>query len=86
MNEMVEEALKATDLAKGVVLDGADEVRKRLISQNRPDIEQELKNYHREFDFIRTNFPDADIQTVAGTNSPAAVAKQIRKALDTQPK
>ena len=63
-----------------------DTVRKRLKKQDGRDIEQELKDYHREFDFIRTNFPDADIQTVDGTNSPAAVAKQIRKALDTQPK
>ena len=84
LNELVEEALKSTDLSKGVVLDGYpaskiqgdfltglrenqlpraivihlsvpdDEVRKRLKSQNGRDIEQELKDYHREFDFIRT--------------------------------
>jgi len=114
MNDFVEEALKATDLSKGVVLDGYpaskiqgdfvtglldmqraivihlsvpdDVVRKRLKSQNGRDVEQELKDYHREFDFVRTYFPDAHIETVDGTKSPAQVAKQIRKVLDSRPK
>ena len=114
MNEFVEETLKATDLSKGVVLDGYpaskiqgdfltglldmpravvihlsvpdDVVRKRLKSQTKRDIEQELKDYHREFDFIRTYFPDANIQEVDGTKAPAQVAKQIRKVLDSRPK
>lgn len=114
MNELVEQALKTTDLSKGVVLDGYpaakvqgdflvglldmpraivihlhvpdDVVRKRLQSQNGRDIEQELKDYHREFDFVRTYFPDADIQTVDGTKPPEQVAKQIRKVLETRPK
>ncbi|MEO8593070.1 MAG: nucleoside monophosphate kinase [Candidatus Solibacter sp.] len=114
MNDIVEEALRATDLSKGVVLDGYpaskiqgdfltglldmkqvvvihlsvadDVVRKRLKKQDGRDIEQELKDYHREFDFIRTYFPEADIQTVDGTKSPAQVAKRIRKVLDSRPK
>ena len=61
-----------------------DVVRKRL--ENGRDIEQELKDYHREFDFIRTYFPDAHIENIDGTKSPAQVAKQIRKVLDNRPK
>src|SRR5262249_185437 len=34
-----------------------DVVRKRLKNQTGRDIEQELKDYHREFDFIREYFP-----------------------------
>jgi len=115
LNELVEEALKATDLSKGVVLDGYpaakeqgdflaglreklglpraivihlsvpdDEVRKRLKSQTTRNLEQELKDYHREFDFMSTYFPEADIQTIDATKKPAEVAKQIRKLLQAR--
>jgi adenylate kinase len=115
LNELVEEALKSTDLSKGVVLDGYpaskiqgdfltslreklelpraiiihlnapdDVVRKRLKSRNRPDIEQELKDYHREFDFVRQYFSESDIHTVDGTKPPAQIAKQIRKLLQSR--
>src|SRR4051812_934222 len=97
LNDLVEESLRTTDLAKGVVLDGYpaskiqgdfltalrqkfvlsrsivihlsapdDVVRKRLKGQDR-DLEQELKDYHREFDFLRQYFPSADIRSVDGT-------------------
>ena len=59
-----------------------DVVRKRLKGQSR-DIEQEIKDYHREFDFITTYFPQADIRTVDATKKPAQVAKEIRKSLAT---
>ncbi len=58
-----------------------DVVRKRLKGQSR-DIEQELKDYHREFDFVSTYFPQADIRAVDATKKPAAVTKQIRKSLE----
>jgi adenylate kinase len=61
-----------------------DVVRKRLKKQNRPDIDQELKDYHREFAFVRQYFPDADIRTIDATRKPAEVAKQIRKLLQNQ--
>jgi adenylate kinase len=61
-----------------------DVVRKRLKSQNGRDIEQELKDYHREFDFVRTYFPDADIRTVDATKKPADIAKEIRKLLQSK--
>jgi adenylate kinase family enzyme len=113
LNQLVEQALRTTDLANGVVLDGypaskiqgdflttlrekfdlsravvihlsaPDEVvRKRLKGQKR-DVEQELKDYHREFDFIREYFPSADIRSVDATKKPPAVAKQIRKLLQS---
>jgi adenylate kinase family enzyme len=56
-----------------------DVVRKRLKSQNRPELEQDLKDYHREFDFLRTYFPEANIRTVDATKRRADVAKEIRK-------
>ena len=61
-------------------------VRKRLKSQNRPDLEDQIKDYHREFDFVRQYFPEADISTIDGTKKPAAVAEQIRKILQDRQK
>jgi adenylate kinase len=62
-----------------------DVVRKRLKSQKR-DLEQELKDYHREFDFVREYFPEAEIRTVDATGKPAVVAKEIRKLLEAASK
>ena len=45
------------------------------------DVEQELKDYHREFDFVRDYFPETDIRTVDGTKKVDAVAKEIAKLL-----
>jgi adenylate kinase len=56
-------------------------VRKRLKKNNVPDLEQQLKDYHRELDFVREYFPQADIRDVDATKRPADVAKQIRKLL-----
>jgi adenylate kinase len=56
-------------------------VRKRLAQENREDVEQRLKDYHREFDFARLYFPQADIHTIDGTKSEATVAKAIQKVL-----
>ena len=72
------------DLPRAVVIhlnisDAA--LRKRLKKQNRPDLEQQLKDYHREFDFVRQYFPEADIRTVDASKRPAAVKKQIRQLL-----
>lgn len=60
-----------------------DVVRKRLAGKGARDIEQELKDYHREFDFMRLYFPDANIHTVDGDKPIATVAKQIRKILQS---
>ncbi len=56
-------------------------VRKRLAQENREDVEQRLKDYHREFDFARLYFPQADIHKIDGTKSEATVAREIQKAL-----
>ena len=61
-----------------------DVVRKRLAKQKRSDLEQELKNYHREFDFVSLYFPQADIREVDGTKKPKDVAKEIRKLLESR--
>jgi len=56
-------------------------VRKRLKKQKRTDLDQELTDYHREFDFAREYFPETDIRDVDGTKKPAIVAREIRKLL-----
>jgi adenylate kinase len=56
-------------------------VRQRLKNQKRTDLDQELKDYHREFDFAREYFPETDIREVDGTKKPAVVAREIRKLL-----
>jgi hypothetical protein len=56
-------------------------VRKRLAKENREEVEQRLKDYHREFDFARLYFPQADIHQIDGAKSTASVASAIRKVL-----
>ena len=58
-----------------------DVVEERLKDQNRPDLDQELKDYHRETDFARDFFPEADIRDVDGTKNVDEVAKEIRKQM-----
>ena len=59
-----------------------DIVRKRLKGQSR-DVDQELKDYHREFDFIRQYFPAADIRTVDAAKEPRELAKYIREIVQS---
>jgi adenylate kinase family enzyme len=115
LNSLVEDALRAADRTKGIVLDGYpasavhgdflvslrkkmnlpkalvihlqipdDVARKRLKQQKEGNIEQQLKDYHREFDFAKTYFPQTDIRTVDGTQSTQAVAAQIRKMIEAR--
>jgi adenylate kinase len=70
--------------AKPIVLQlrvSDDEVRKRGRNRGRQDIEQELKDYHREFDFAQTYFPQASIHAIDASRPPQEVAKEIRKVL-----
>jgi hypothetical protein len=53
--------------------------RSRLSSQTRRELEQELKDYHRAFHFMRECLAEADIHAVDATREPAQVAKEIRK-------
>lgn len=57
------------------------EVRKRGRKRGRQDIEQELKDYHRELDFAQTYFPQASIHEIDAARPPQEVAKEIRKVL-----
>jgi adenylate kinase len=61
-------------------------VRKRLKKQKGVDLDQALKDYHRELDFAREYFPQAGIRDVDGTKKAAVVAKEIRKQLQEAPK
>jgi len=71
-------------------LDVPDAVaRQRLAKRQRSDdtpaqIEQRLKDYHREMDFIRDYYPQANIWTVDGTRSPAEVSKTIVSILEDE--
>lgn len=58
-----------------------DVAAKRLQNQHRPDLEQELKDYHREIEFARVYFPQADIREIDGTKSVLKVTKEIRKQI-----
>lgn len=71
-------------LAKPVVIHlrvADDVVRQRLNKRIGRDLDQELKDYHREFDFAREYFPETDIRDVDGSQKPAVVAAEIRKML-----
>jgi adenylate kinase len=58
-----------------------DVARKRLKQENPEDVEQRIKDYHREIDFARIYFPQADIHDVDATKSPDVVAREIRNVL-----
>jgi adenylate kinase len=58
-----------------------DVVRERLKGQSPATIEQNLKDYHREMDFVAVYFPQADIVAIDGNKKPKAVFRQIQQAL-----
>jgi adenylate kinase len=70
-----------------IVLDIPDKVarqrdKKRGRSDDTPEqVARRLKDYHREMDFVRTYYPDANIRTVDGTKPMAEVSKAIEAAL-----
>ncbi|HET9219068.1 MAG TPA: nucleoside monophosphate kinase [Terriglobia bacterium] len=57
-------------------------VRQRLKGQKPEQIEQDLKDYHRETDFLSAYFPNANIVKINGEAKPDAVFDEIRKAID----
>jgi adenylate kinase family enzyme len=59
-----------------------DAVRQRLKGQNVDQIEQDLKDYHRETDFLSAYFPGADIVKIDASKKENEVFEQIRKAID----
>jgi adenylate kinase len=65
-------------------LDLSDEaVRQRLKGQSAAQIEQDLKDYHRETDFMSVYFPEAQIAKIDASKKENEVFDQIRKAIDT---
>jgi len=58
-----------------------DVARKQLRKDRILDIEQRLQNYHRELDFARAYFPQADIREINGNRKPTRVENDIRKLL-----
>jgi adenylate kinase len=60
-----------------------DAARKRLKGQSAEQIEQDLKDYHRETDFLSSYFPQVDIVKIDATKNEKEVFEQIRKAIDT---
>jgi adenylate kinase len=57
------------------------EVRKRAPKRSSQDVEQGLKDYHRELDFARTYFPQDRIHEIDGSKGATEVAKEIRRVL-----
>src|SRR5690349_2525735 len=57
------------------------EVRKRASKAGSPDVEQALKDYHRELDFAQTYFPQANIHEIDGSKPAPQVAKEISRVL-----
>jgi len=54
----------------------------RLKGQNPSQIEQDLKDYHRETDFLSSYFPQANIVKINADRKPDAIFDEIRKVID----
>jgi adenylate kinase family enzyme len=59
-----------------------DAVRQRLKGQDAAQVEQDLKDYHRETDFLSAYFPEANIVKINAEKKPDAVFSEIRKVID----
>ena len=58
--------------------------RKRLKGEKPEQIEQDLKDYHREMDFLQDYFPDTDIVKMDGSKKPGKVSDEIDKVLQSR--
>ena len=64
-----------------------EEARRRLKNRgSREDtpeaVEQRIKDYHREMDFLHIYFPDIKVHKVDGTKKPNQVSSDLKKILD----
>jgi adenylate kinase family enzyme len=59
-----------------------DVVRERLKGQDVAQIEQDLKDYHREMDYVTAYFPEADVVKIDAGKKEKAVFDQIHKSID----
>jgi len=57
------------------------EVYKRAKKSGSANVEQGLKDYHRELDFVQAYFPNAHIHEIDGAKPATAVSKEIRNVL-----
>jgi adenylate kinase len=60
-----------------------DVVRKRSKAEKPAELEQRLKDYHREMDLIGIYFPNIKIYKLDGTQNLDKVSKSIAKVLDS---
>lgn len=67
------------DVPDAVVLKRLE--KRKAIGDTQANIEQRLKDFHREMDMIHVYFPNAVIQKVDATRKPAAVSKSIEALL-----
>ncbi|NWF83173.1 MAG: nucleoside monophosphate kinase [Bryobacteraceae bacterium] len=61
-----------------------DAARQRIKDRIPAKVEQALKDYHRELDFVKLYYPDADIHEIDGTATPDAVSKAIAALVDAR--
>lgn len=61
-----------------------DVARQRIKDRIPAKVEQALKDYHRELDFVKLYYPDADIHDIDGTAAPEAVSKAIAALVDAR--
>jgi adenylate kinase len=82
--DFLRQIVEQKNLARPVVLQlnvPDDVVRERLTGQSPASIERDLKDYHREMDFVAVYFPQADIVAINGNKKPKTVFRQIQQAL-----
>ena len=83
--DFLQQVLREKGLGKPLVvkLEMPDSVvRERLKGQPPAQIEQDLKDYHRETDFLSSYFPEANIVKINADKKPDSVFDEIRKVID----
>ena len=83
--DFFKEAMGKKGLARPLILKlelSDAKVRERLKGQDPAQIEQDLKDYHRETDFLSSYFPEANIVKINADKKPDAVFSEIRKVID----
>jgi len=82
--DFLAKVMKERGLQKPLVLqfEVPDEVLRARRKGDKPEnVEQDLKDYHREMDFIAVYFPGADIVKIDGKKKPGSVSKEIAKLM-----
>jgi adenylate kinase len=61
-----------------------DVLRKRLPTSDPVQLQQDIKNYHREFDFAQLYFPATELHDVDGNRKIDQVTQEIRKVIEAR--